>query len=122
MKTIMLNKRLKDLTDLPPVMEADRLGEDIEQFPNANRSETDDTDGEMHAIPIETDQGRFYILVILKTIIAERSANRSTAFYTFLVLLAQLITVFLVWRFTRPIANLSKAARMVADGDLKVRV
>jgi signal transduction histidine kinase len=120
------NKRLKDLTDLPPVMEAERLGEDIKQFPTVNRSETEltDADGEMHAIPIETDRGRFYILVILKT---DRSATVSRIvqplFYTFLVLLAStIITVILVWRFTRPIANLSKAARMVADGNLKVRL
>ncbi|HQU82601.1 MAG TPA: ATP-binding protein, partial [Pyrinomonadaceae bacterium] len=33
-----------------------------------------------------------------------------------------LVTFFLVWRFTRPIANLSFAARQIANGDLCVRV
>jgi signal transduction histidine kinase len=43
--------------------------------------------------------------------------------YTLLVLLvSSLITLLLVWRFTRPIANLSDAARQVAEGNLQVRV
>jgi len=33
-----------------------------------------------------------------------------------------LVTFYLVWRFTRPIANLSNAAREVAEGNLAVRV
>jgi signal transduction histidine kinase len=37
-------------------------------------------------------------------------------------LLSTIVTVILVWRFTRPIANLSQAARQVALGDLSVRV
>jgi signal transduction histidine kinase len=36
--------------------------------------------------------------------------------------LSTLVTFVLVWRFTRPIANLSNAAREVADGNLGVRV
>ncbi|MDQ3179000.1 MAG: ATP-binding protein, partial [Acidobacteriota bacterium] len=36
--------------------------------------------------------------------------------------LSTFITIVLVWRFTRPIANLSNAARHVAEGDLSVRV
>jgi hypothetical protein len=46
-------KILKDLTDLPPLMEADRLGEDSKNFPNA-KAANETTDGEAHAIPIET--------------------------------------------------------------------
>jgi len=43
--------------------------------------------------------------------------------YTLLILLlSTAITIFLVWRFTRPIANLSNAARLVAEGDLSFRV
>ncbi|MEP6705789.1 MAG: ATP-binding protein, partial [Acidobacteriota bacterium] len=36
--------------------------------------------------------------------------------------LSTLVTFVLVWRFTRPIANLSNAAREVAEGNLGVRV
>jgi signal transduction histidine kinase len=115
--------KLSDVKNLPPLMEASRLGEDAAKFPNANVSE-DETDGEAHAIPIETKQGRYYIMVILKT---DRSKTVSRAaqplIYTLLVLLlSTMVTVLLVWRFTRPIANLSKAARQVAGGDLSVRV
>ncbi len=119
-----INKKLNDLTDLPPLQEPSRLGEDMNRFPNAHTPETDETDGEAHAVPIETNQGLFYVMVILKT-------DKKLAFqkalqpllYTFLIfLISTAFTVFLVWRFTRPIANLSKAARMVAAGDLNVRV
>lgn len=119
-----INKKLKDLTDLPPLVEAFRLGEDAKQFPNAYLPVLPETEEEAHAIPIETNQGRFYVMVILKT-------NRGGAlgkaiqplFYTLLVFIfSTTISVFLIWRFTRPIANLSKAARRVAAGDLNVRV
>ncbi|MEZ5424892.1 MAG: ATP-binding protein [Pyrinomonadaceae bacterium] len=125
-----INKKLKDLTDLPPLIEAQRLGDDAKHFPNAyigqdeNAGEVEKADGEAYAIPIETDQGRWYVMVILKT---DRGGAISRAvqplFYTLVILLiSTLITVYLVWRFTRPIANLSKAARLVAAGDLDVRL
>jgi signal transduction histidine kinase len=114
---------LGDVKNLPPLMEAKRLGADAARFPNANLSE-DEVDGEAHVIPIETNQGRYYIMVILKN---DRSKTVLRAaqplIYTLLVLLlATAVTVILVWRFTRPITNLSKAARQVALGDLSVRV
>jgi signal transduction histidine kinase len=39
-----------------------------------------------------------------------------------ILLISTLVTIVLVWRFTRPIANLSNAAREVAAGNLSVRV
>ncbi len=122
-----INKKLKDLTDLPPLQEPSRLGEDMNQFPNASVPETDeidDTDGEAHAVPIETNQGRWYVMVILKT--SKKLAFQKAAqplLYTLLIfLISTAITFFLVWRFTRPIANLSSAARKIAAGDLNIRV
>ena len=54
--------------------------------------------------------------------ILERQASRS-ALYTLLLLLATtLVTGLFVWRFTRPIKDLSVAARRVATGDFDVRV
>jgi len=45
------------------------------------------------------------------------------ALYTLLLLLATtLVTGLFVWRFTRPIKDLSVAARRVATGDFDVRV
>ena len=117
-------KNLADLKNLPPLMEGSRLGSDLVHFPNADVNPTTATDGEAHAIPIETNQGRFYVMVILendKTQAASKAAK--PLIYTLLVLsLSTVITIFLVWRFTRPIANLSTAARRVAEGDLSVRV
>jgi signal transduction histidine kinase len=68
-----------------------------------------------------------YVIVVLgsaKTLqgILERQASRS-ALYTLLLLLATtLVTGLFVWRFTRPIKELSVAARRVATGDFGVRV
>jgi signal transduction histidine kinase len=77
--------------------------------------------------PVETNKGRWYIIVVLEsantlTSILERQTSRS-AYYTLTLLLATtLVTGLFVWRFTRPIKNLSVAAQRVATGDFDVRV
>ncbi len=117
-------KRLNDLSELPPLLEGSRLGEDLDRFPNSNRAVVSDIDGEAHAIPIETSQGRWYVMVILRTDknqILEK-ATRPLIYTLLILLLSAATTFFLVWRFTRPIANLSEAAQRVAAGDLRVRV
>ena len=115
-------KNLADLPGLPPLKEGARLGDDIQHFPNANL--TEDGDDEARAVSIETSEGRFYVMVLLRNDRSE--AHRRAALpliVTLLVLsLSTLVTFVLVWRFTRPIANLSNAARQVADGNLAVRV
>lgn len=115
---------LKDLTDLPPLQEETRLGDDLARFPNIKTNVSEDVDGEAHAIPIETNQGRWYVMVILKTDKRQLfwKAARPLIYTLFILLLSTATTFFLVWRFTRPIANLSDAARRVAAGDLRVRV
>ena len=51
------------------------------------------------------------------------AANPRSAYYTLTLLLATtLVTGLFVWRFTRPIKNLSVAAQRVATGDFDVRV
>jgi signal transduction histidine kinase len=116
-----VRKRLSDLTDLPPLKEGARLGDDLANFPNANTKGGDD---EARAIPIQTSEGRFYVMVLLvndKSEAAKRAAL--PLIVTLLVLsISTLVTFVLVWRFTRPIANLSTAARQVAAGNLSVRV
>ncbi len=117
--------KLKDIKNLPPLMEGrDRLGDDIDNFPNAYGSSVHSEDGEAHAIPIETSQGRWYVMVILKK---DKTASffRAAAplVYTLAILLVStIVTIALVWRFTRPVAELSKAARRVAHGELDFRV
>lgn len=113
---------LSDLPGLPPLKEGARLGDDISHFPNATTKGGND---EARAIPVETtNEGRWYIMVLLLNDKSE-SARRAALplIVTLLVLsISTLVTFWLVWRFTRPIANLSNAAREVAEGNLSVRV
>jgi signal transduction histidine kinase len=119
-----INRQLADITDLPPLMEGSRLGDDLQHFPNKKTDENANSDGEAHAVPIDTSQGRWYVMVLLKN---DKSAAARRAAQPLIVMLAVLllstaITFILVWRFTRPIADLSNAAREVAEGNLNVRV
>jgi signal transduction histidine kinase len=128
---VVKNRKLLDLHSLAPLLNVERLGDDRKFFPNANALSEEEreqleekTEGQSHAIPIQTTQGRWYILVVLKY---DKNAviNRTVQplIYTLGILLASsLITILLVWRFTQPIAKLSEAAREVAKGDLSVRV
>jgi signal transduction histidine kinase len=115
--------KLSELTWLPPIKEGSRLGEDLKRFPQPGVDGIV-IDGEAHAIPIETNQGRFYVMVVLKNdkqAAAERAAR--PLIYTLAVLLASFaITFFLVWRFARPISELSDAAARVAGGDFDVHI
>lgn len=114
-------KKLADLPDLPPLKEGARLGDDIANFPNARLKGGDD---EARAIPIETSKGRWYVMVLLRDDKSEAARRAALPLIVTLIVLSlsTLVTFFLVWRFTRPIANLSNAAREVADGNLHVRV
>ncbi len=117
-------KLLGDLKDLPPLMEGSRLGEDLKYFPNrkteANREQPD----EAHAIPVQTSQGKWYVMIVLKHDPNEATwrAARPLIYTLGVLLVSSLITLLLVWRFSEPIANLSNAARQVAEGNLQVRV
>lgn len=119
-----INKKLENLTDLPPIVEPQKLGEDRKFFPNADKPEEDKEQGESYAIPIETDQGRWYVLVLLKSHRGQAlSRIVQPLFYTLFIFLISIgITILLILRFTRPIYDLSNAARKVAEGDLSVRL
>jgi nitrogen fixation/metabolism regulation signal transduction histidine kinase len=75
--------------------------------------------------PVQTTEGRRFIIVVLDsapTDVLERQSSRS-ALYTLAVLfVTTLITGFFVWRFTRPVKELSIAARKVAGGNFDVQV
>ncbi|HMQ03767.1 MAG TPA: HAMP domain-containing sensor histidine kinase [Pyrinomonadaceae bacterium] len=115
-------RMLWELDDLPPLMEARRLGEDLKYFPNTSPPE--DSNDEAHAVPIDTSEGRWYVMVLLRNDRSEAAwrAARPLLVTLAVLMISTLITFWLVWRFTRPIANLSAAARRVAEGDLTVRV
>ena len=117
-------KKLGELTDLPPLMEGKRLGDDLYHFPNRKADENKD---QRRRGPRDPDRNQQRPLVCDGAFkepqqrISRRAAQPLV--YTLGVLLvSSLITFLLVWRFTRPIANLSDAARQVAEGNLQVRV
>ena len=114
-------KKLAELPDLPPLKEGGRLGEDLNNFPNAGIKGGDD---EARAVPIDTSKGRWYVMVLLKNDKSEAARRAALPLIITLVVLSlsTLVTFWLVWRFTRPIANLSIAARQVAAGNMSVRV
>ncbi|HYJ46602.1 MAG TPA: hypothetical protein VEV81_08295, partial [Pyrinomonadaceae bacterium] len=103
---------LKDMTTLPPLM--NDVGEDKKYFPSATLASDDDSpQEESHAFAVETEKGRWYVIVSLRS-------DRPTGFlqaikplgYTLVVLLAAtFVAGILVWQFTRPIKDLSNAAR-----------
>ena len=120
----LIYRDLSTATGLPPLMEEARLGDDLKHFPNRKSPENRFANDEAHAVPIETSQGRWYVMVLLKNDRNEAMARAAQPLVVTLAVLSvsALLTVVLVWRFTRPIADLSEAARRVAEGDLCVRV
>jgi signal transduction histidine kinase len=119
---------LKDVP-LPPLNSALGLPAENVNLPTWLAASAPAKAGEPGAfyLPIETTEGRWYIIVVLGSAnTLERlleSQARQSAFYTLLLLLATtLVTGLFVWRFTRPVKFLSTAARRVAGGDFSVRV
>lgn len=116
--------KLSELTDLPPLMEAGKIGPDIANFPNQSNPTAQPYADEAHAIPVETSEGRWYIMVILNNDngVQQWRVARPLIFTLAVWLISTAMALILVFRFTRPIANLSTAAKKVAEGDLNVRV
>lgn len=116
---------LWEMRTLPPLMKAGRLTS--EQIPFPAISETNAAVGETHGFSLETEDGRRYVFVVLKSdrepeSIWNRQAARPLVYTLAVMSVATLITGFLVWRFTRPISVLTDSARRVAAGDLDFRV
>ena len=117
-------KILRNVTSLPPLVEDSRLSEDLKNFPNRKTAANKNANDEAHAIPIETSKGRWYVMVLIRNQKSESTwrAARPLVFTLGTLIVSSLITFLLVWRFARPIANLSNAARAVAEGNLTIRV
>ncbi len=121
-------KKLKDIP-LPTLASAVELADENQPLPEWLKAASSQQAGDPGAFyfPVETDKGRWYVIVVLGsantlTNILERQALRS-ALYTLMLLLATtFVTGLFVWRFTRPIKDLSVASRRVATGDFDVRV
>ncbi|HEY5883990.1 MAG TPA: ATP-binding protein [Pyrinomonadaceae bacterium] len=114
---------------LPPLRPAVELNEVRENLPPWLQNSPAPKPGEPGAFyfPINTIKGRWYILVVLDAAntmanVLERQAERSLLYTLLLLLGTTLVTGLFVWRFTRPIKDLSIAARRIAHGDFDVRV
>ncbi|HEX8745557.1 MAG TPA: ATP-binding protein [Pyrinomonadaceae bacterium] len=114
---------------LPPLIRPSQLGDYTTHLPKSALAPVPEGAGEPRAFafPVETEKGRWYVIVALGSADAPRvqvsHEEASTLLYTLVVLLVMIIlTSVLVWRFTRPIKDLSEAARRVAAGELDFRV
>ena len=77
--------------------------------------------------PVQTTKGRRFIIVVLDsanilTNVLERQSSRSALYTLGVLFVTTLITGLFVWRFTRPVKELSIAARKVAGGNFDVQV
>ncbi|HUS09517.1 MAG TPA: ATP-binding protein [Pyrinomonadaceae bacterium] len=114
---------------LPPLTSAVELADVNDNLPPWLSGTSVAKPGEPGAFyfPVETTEGTWYIIVVLDsantlTNILQRQATRSAYYTLALLLVTTLITGLFVWRFTRPVKQLSVAAQRVATGDFDVRV
>lgn len=119
-------RHLQEVTTIPPVMNLSQLPEeDRARFPNTAANES--ASGESHAFPVETEKGRWYVIVVLRSsrevpTFLNLQAARPLIYTLAVLLAATIVAAILVWQFTRPIKDLSNAARRVAAGDFDFRV
>ncbi|MBV8858640.1 MAG: HAMP domain-containing protein [Acidobacteria bacterium] len=78
------------------------------------------------AIPLQTDDGLVYIVIVLGTSpmsdVSSYETLRQLGPTLAIMLISTLGAVVLVWRFTRPLNALSRGAQRVAAGDFSFRV
>lgn len=126
--------QLRDVP-LPPIVNTADLAGDTPQLPYTTTPTTQARVSQPRAFffPVDVKESsgqyaRWYVIVVLGTSadMPARAWWRIVArslLYTLAVMLAAIIvTAYLVWRFTRPIKDLSSAARRVAAGDFAFRV
>jgi signal transduction histidine kinase len=125
---VMQYKQLRDVP-LPPLISAGQLAEDTLLPQTSSPPPTQYRAGAPRAFPfpVETTDGRWYVIVALgKANMSSSLWNGQAArplLYTLAVLLVTtFFTAVLVWRFTRPIKDLSDAARRVAAGQFDIQV
>ena len=120
--------QFKDI-QLLPLRSAVQFTNEHEQLPAWIPPSTSVDFGEAGAFyfPVQTDRGRRFIIVVLDsantlTNVLERQSSRSAQYTLAVLLVTTLVTGFFVWRFTRPVKELSIAARKVAGGNFDVQV
>ncbi len=119
----------KDIQLLPLRSVVQSTDEDEQKLPAWIPPSTNADFGEAGAFyfPLKTDQGGRFIIVVLDsanvlTNVFERQTSRSALLTLGVLFVTTLVTGFFVWRFTRPIKDLSIAARNVAGGNFDVQV
>ena len=119
----------KDIQVLPLRSVVPYTGDNQPPLPSWIPPATNPDFGEAGAffVPVQTDRGRRFIIVVLDsadilTNVFERQTSRSALLTLAVLFVTTLITGFFVWRFTRPIKELSVAARNVAAGNFDVQV
>ncbi|HEX8144486.1 MAG TPA: ATP-binding protein [Pyrinomonadaceae bacterium] len=126
---VLQYKQLRDVP-LPPLINAGQLGSDDNTLLSQRaKAPTQSRAGEPRAFPfpVETDKGRWYVIVALgranmATSIWNREAARPLLYTLAVLLITTFFTAVLVWRFTRPIKDLSNAAQRVAAGQFDFKV
>jgi signal transduction histidine kinase len=120
--------QFKDI-QLLPLRSAVQYTNEHEQLPSWIPPSTDVDFGEAGAFyfPVQTDKGRRFIIVVLDsahtlTNVLERQSSRSALYTLGVLFVTTLVTGFFVWKFTRPVKELSVAARQVAGGNFNVQV
>jgi signal transduction histidine kinase len=120
---------LRDVTTLPPLVNAGQIAVDPAQLPPSARNVAQTRAGAPRAFPfpVDTVRGRWYVFVALGRAKApvgmwNRQAARPLLYTLAVLLVAITVAALLVWRFTRPIEELSAAARRVAAGDFNFHV
>lgn len=115
---------IQEVKTLPPLAHANQwTNAKVPLPPSADDAHAE----ESHMFEVETQEGPWYVIVVLKAEKRKDSVWNAQAarplVYTLAVMLtAILVTIILVWRFTRPIKDLSEASRRVTRGDLNFRV
>ncbi len=121
--------QFKDIQVLPLRSGVPYTGDNQPPLPSWIPPSTSPDFGEAGAffVPVQTDSGRRFIIVVLDsanvlTNVFERQTSRSALLTLAVLFVTTLITGFFVWRFTRPIKELSIAARNVAAGNFDIQV
>jgi signal transduction histidine kinase len=117
--------KVKDIS-LPPLKSAVELPSENTPLPEGMTIGRTSTAGAFY-IPVETDKGRRYVIVVLGSAnslmtILRRQARQSLLYTLAVLLVTTCLTGIVVWRFTRPIKSLAIGARRVAAGDFSFQV
>ncbi|MDX6500533.1 MAG: hypothetical protein QOG23_3793 [Blastocatellia bacterium] len=117
--------KVKDIS-LPPLKSAVEVPSEDTPLPEGMTIGHQST-AEAFYFPVKTTSGWRYVIVVLGSenslmTIFRRQARRSLLYTLAVLLVTTFLTGIVVWRFTRPIKDLSIGARRIAGGDFSFHV